>query len=63
MVTETYRIRLHQIRIIRIKHEGSKIFHCCFSRFISVVDPKLYFSDPDPHFQGISDPDPISDPA
>ena len=30
----------------------------------SVVDPKLFFSDPDPTFQEISDPDPdpISDP-
>ena len=32
---------------------------------ISVVDPKLFFSDPDPTFQEISDPapDPISDPT
>ena len=29
----------------------------------SVVDPKLFFSDPDPTFQEISDPDPISDPT
>ena len=31
----------------------------------SVVDPKLFFSDPDPTFQKISDPDPdlISDPT
>ena len=30
----------------------------------SVVDPKLFFSDPDsdPTFQEISDPDPDSDP-
>ena len=28
--------------------------------FISVVDPKLFFSDPDPTFQEISDPDSIS---
>ena len=30
----------------------------------SVVDPKLFFSDPDPDptFQEISDPDPDSDP-
>jgi len=26
------------------------------------VDPKLFFSDPDPTFQEISGPDPISDP-
>ena len=31
--------------------------------FFSVVDPKLFFSDPDPTFQEISDPDPISDPT
>ena len=34
---------------------------------ISVVDPKLFFSDPDPTIQEISDPDPapdlISDPT
>ena len=29
----------------------------------SVVDPKLFFSDPDPTFQEISAPDPISDPT
>ena len=29
----------------------------------SVVDQKLFLSDPDPTFQGIPDPDPISDPA
>jgi len=29
----------------------------------SVVDPKLFFSDADPTFQEISDPDPISDPT
>ena len=29
----------------------------------SVVDPKLFFSDPDATFQEISDPDPISDPT
>ena len=29
----------------------------------SVVDPKLFFSDPDPTFQEIPDPDPISDPT
>jgi len=29
----------------------------------SVVDPKLFFSDPDPTFQEISDPDPAPDPA
>ncbi len=29
----------------------------------SVVDPKLFFSDPDPTFQIISDPDPITDPT
>jgi len=29
----------------------------------SVVDPKLFVSDPDPTFQEISDPDPISDPT
>ena len=28
----------------------------------SVVDLKLFFSDPDPTFQEISDPDPASDP-
>ena len=28
----------------------------------SVVDPKLFFSDPDPTFQEISDPDPAPDP-
>ena len=28
-----------------------------------VVDPKLFFSDPDPTFQEISDPDPISNPT
>ena len=27
------------------------------------MDPKLFFSDPDPNFQEISDPDPISDPT
>jgi len=26
------------------------------------VDPKLFFSDPDPTFQEISDPDPAPDP-
>ena len=31
--------------------------------FSSVVDPKLFFSDPDPTFQEISDPDPDLDPA
>ncbi len=33
--------------------------------YISVMDPKLFFSDPDsdPTFQEISDPDPISDPT
>ena len=39
---------------------------CTFSgyfRFYSVVDPKLFFSDPDSTFQEISDPDPISDPT
>ena len=29
---------------------------------ISVVDPKLFFSDPDPTFQEIPDPDPAPDP-
>ena len=29
----------------------------------SVVDPKLFFSDPDPTLQEILDPDPISDPT
>ena len=29
----------------------------------SVVDPKLFFPDPDPTFQEISDPDPILDPS
>ena len=29
----------------------------------SVVDPKLFFSDPDPTFQEIPDPDLISDPT
>ena len=29
----------------------------------SVVDPKLFFPDPDPTFQEVSDPDPISDPT
>ena len=28
----------------------------------SVVDPKLFFTDPDPTFQEILDPDPDSDP-
>ena len=39
---------------------------CKCVRFIvlhSVVDPKLFFSDPDPTFQEILDPDPISDPT
>jgi hypothetical protein len=27
------------------------------------VEPKLFFSDPDPTFQKISDPDPITDPT
>ena len=35
--------------------------------YFSVVDPKLFFSDPDPTFQEIldldPDPDPISDPT
>jgi hypothetical protein len=26
--------------------------------FISVVDPKLFMTDPDPTFQGVPDPDP-----
>ena len=29
----------------------------------SVMDSKLFFSDPDPTFQDIWDPDPISDPT
>jgi len=51
-----------------LKHE---IFWCRFfikpSLLVSVVDPKLFFPDPDPTFQESSDPapdpDPISDPT
>ena len=32
------------------------------TRSNSVVDTKLFFSDPDPTFQEISDPDPAPDP-
>ncbi len=40
---------------------GSRInSDACFS---SVVDPERFFSDPDPTFQLVSDPDPVSDPT
>jgi hypothetical protein len=29
----------------------------------SVVDPECFFSDPDPTFQLVSDPYPVSDPT
>jgi len=35
----------------------------CSVPVCSVVDTKLFFSDPDPTFQEISDPDPILDPT
>ena len=34
-----------------------------YALYSSVVGPKLFFSDPDPTFQEISDPDQISDPT
>ena len=45
----------------------ARYFTVTVGPYTSVVDPELFFSDPDPTFQDISDPDsdpnPISDPT
>ena len=47
-------------RILRAEEDVFVLFH-----LISVVDPKLFFSDPDPTFQEILNPaqDSILDPT